>query len=114
MNTISGNQALLLFGQEYPNGTRPASPDPDPPSFVIDPSVLSERPAVAAKLASTEPIDVIWTEVDGEDVPAGGSELQTSGRRMGGSGYLSLADNYSRTALGRRSEPKGAYVDVRA
>ncbi len=72
---------------------------------------LSASPAPPKRIAQ-EPIDVNWTEVDGDSGPSG-TQMTAVSRGSGGSAHFNPLWQYTRTQAGFSADPKGVHVDVR-
>ncbi len=115
MNAITTRQSLSLVGEPSSPNVRPNAANGPTPAFVLD-SVAPPPRSSSQKPYSSDPIDVLWTEVEGEESEATDSAAQAFKRRGGAGGAAAFGpvDRYVRTQSNGSVDPKGAFVDVRA
>jgi hypothetical protein len=114
MNAITTSQSLSLIGEPSSPNVRPSATVGPAPEFVLDSASRAQR-ASTQKPYSSDPIDVLWTEVDGEETESSDAAAQAFKRRAAsGSPTFGPIDRYVLNQSNGSMESKGAFVDVRA
>jgi hypothetical protein len=114
MNAIPVSQSLSPLGDSLSSNVRPSAPVGPQQDFVLDSATPAQR-ASTQKRYSSDPIDVLWTEVDGEDSPSTDVASQAFRRRAASAAsQFGPVDRYVRIQANDLLDSKGAFVDVRA
>jgi hypothetical protein len=114
MSAIPVSQSLSPIGESMSPNLRPSAQVGLRREFVLDPATAAQR-AASQKRYFSDPIDVLWTDVEGEDSPSTDDALQACKRRSAGApSAFGPVDRYVRTQANDLLESKGAFIDVRA
>lgn len=113
MNAIPVSQSLSLVRESPSPNVRPSAEVGPRQEFVLDSTASAQR-ASSQKRYPSDPIDVLWTEVDGEEPPSDDAMQAFKRRASGTSSAFGPVDRYVRTQANGLLESKGAFIDVRA